>query len=84
MQLMIANCGGFIAVFLYPKTDEKTGYKRGHTIVLSLLCLGWCLIAADVLVLWKINRDKARGKYDKYLGKVTKNDDRHPEFKMVL
>jgi hypothetical protein len=29
----------------------------------------------------KINRDKAQGKYDKYIGS---GDDREPSFKLVL
>jgi hypothetical protein len=40
LQLAIANCGGFVTVFVYP---EKQGpqYHKGHTIILSLLCYGW-------------------------------------------
>ncbi len=35
----------------------------------------------NVLVCMKINRDKAQGKYDKYIGY---GDDRAPNFKLVL
>ena len=38
-------------------------------------------ILANVLVCAKINRDKANGKYDKYIGY---GDDREPNFKLVL
>ncbi|KAI5856745.1 MFS general substrate transporter [Durotheca rogersii] len=80
LQLMIANCGGFVAVFIYPRT-QGPAYREGHTIVLGLLCAGWLLILCNVLYCWKINRDKANGKYDKYRGY---GDDRDPTFKFVL
>jgi len=42
LQLAIANCGGILAVFLYPDVDGPKFYK-GHTIVLGLLVSGWFL-----------------------------------------
>ena len=42
MQLAIANCGGFVTVFVYPK-NEGPRYYKGHTIILSLLVVGWFL-----------------------------------------
>ncbi|KAI8959917.1 MFS general substrate transporter [Daldinia sp. FL1419] len=80
LQLAIANCGGFVAVFIYPKAQEPA-YHEGHTIILGVLCAGWFLILCNVLYCWKINRDKANGKYDKYRGF---GDDRDPTFKLVL
>ena len=38
-------------------------------------------ILGNVLYCAKINRDKARGKYDGYIGY---GDDREPAFKMVM
>ncbi|GFF50120.1 uncharacterized transporter C1002.16c [Aspergillus udagawae] len=80
MQLAIANCGGFVATFNYPDKD-KPGYHRGHTVVLGLLIFAWVMILLNVLYCAKINRDKAHGKYAQYTGC---NDDRDPQFKMVL
>ncbi|KAL2215487.1 major facilitator superfamily domain-containing protein [Thermoascus aurantiacus ATCC 26904] len=80
MQLAIANCGGFVATFIYPK-KEGPQYHKGHTVVCALLAFAWCMILCNVLYCAKINRDKANGKYDQYAGY---NDDRDPEFKMVL
>ncbi|KXJ89086.1 major facilitator superfamily domain-containing protein [Microdochium bolleyi] len=80
LQLAIANCGGFVAVFIYPKSQGPQ-YREGHTIILGLLCAGWVLILLNVLYCHKVNRDKARGKYDQYAGS---GDDRDPAFKMVL
>ncbi|KAI0173148.1 MFS general substrate transporter [Hypoxylon sp. FL1284] len=80
LQLAIANCGGFVAVFIYPKSQGPT-YYEGHTIILGLLCAGWFLVLCNVLYVAKINRDKAKGKYDKYRGY---GDDRDPTFKLVL
>ncbi|GIC86448.1 putative MFS transporter [Aspergillus udagawae] len=47
---------------------DKPGYHRGHTVVLGLLIFAWVI-------------DKAHGKYAQYTGC---NDDRDPQFKMVL
>lgn len=80
MQLAIANCGGFVATFNYPARDKPL-YHRGHTIILGLLVFAWFMILFNVLYCAKVNRDKRNGKYDQYAGY---NDDRNPEFKLVL
>ncbi|KAI0855757.1 major facilitator superfamily domain-containing protein [Xylaria cubensis] len=80
LQLAIANAGGFVAVFIYPKAQGPQ-YHKGHTIILGLLTAGWFLVLSNVLYCWKLNRDKAAGKHDKYIGY---KDDRDPEFKFIL
>ncbi|KAF7712371.1 Uncharacterized protein PECH_003315 [Penicillium ucsense] len=80
LQLAIANCGGFVATFNYPKRDGPM-FHRGHTIVLGLLVFAWFMILCNVLYCAKINKDKRNGKYDRY---VDCNDDRNPAFMMVL
>ncbi|KAI9374216.1 major facilitator superfamily domain-containing protein [Aspergillus egyptiacus] len=80
MQLAIANCGGFVATFIYPNKD-KPQYHRGHTVVLGLLVFAWFMILLNVMWCAKVNRDKANGKYAEY---EDYNDDRNPNFKMVL
>ncbi|KAL3461752.1 major facilitator superfamily domain-containing protein [Aspergillus heterothallicus] len=80
MQLAIANCGGFVATFIYPNKD-KPQFHRGHTVVMSLLVFAWFMILLNVFYCAKVNRDKRNGKYAKYEGY---NDDRDPSFKMVL
>ncbi|XHG06342.1 hypothetical protein AWENTII_009547 [Aspergillus wentii] len=80
MQLAIANCGGFVATFIYPSND-KPQYHRGHTVVVALLVFAWLMILFNVLYCARINRDKRRGKYTQYAGC---NDDRDPGFLMVL
>ncbi len=42
IQLSIANCGGILAVFLYPDVDGPA-FRRGHTVVMGLLISGWFL-----------------------------------------
>lgn len=42
LQLAIANCGGFVTVFVYPKAQGPQ-YHEGHTIILGLLIAGWFL-----------------------------------------
>ncbi|EFQ34342.1 major facilitator superfamily transporter [Colletotrichum graminicola M1.001] len=80
LQLAIANCGGFVATFIYPNS-EGPFYHKGHTVILGLLCYAWVATLLNVLWCNKINRDKATGKYDEHLGS---GDDREPSFKMVL
>lgn len=80
LQLAVANCGGFVASFVYQK-KEAPQFRRSHSIMLGLLCAAWLLIAANVAWVWKLNRDKRRGGMDRYAGV---GDDRDPEFKMVL
>lgn len=80
LQLAVANCGGFVASFVYKKS-EGPQFRKSHSIMLGLLCAAWVLVAANVAWVWKINRDKTRGKYDEWVGK---GDDRDPEFRMVL
>jgi hypothetical protein len=49
-------------------------------VILALLInVGSVLL--NVLYCWKVNTDKAKGKYDKYTGY---GDDRDPSFKMIL
>lgn len=80
LQLMIANCGGFVASFVYQK-KEGPQFRKSHEIMLGLLCAAWLLVAANVGWVWKMNKDKENGKYAAWAGG---GDDRDPDFKMVL
>lgn len=40
LQLAIANSGGFVAAFIYPKVDSPA-FHKGHTVVLGLLVFAW-------------------------------------------
>lgn len=42
MQLAIANCGGFVAAFIYPKAQGPM-YHEGHTVICGLLCFAWLM-----------------------------------------
>ncbi|KAH6644749.1 major facilitator superfamily domain-containing protein [Boeremia exigua] len=81
LQLAIANSGGFVASFVYPKS-EGPNFHKSHQIMLGLLCAAWVLIAANVAWVAKLNRDKVLGKYAQFEGYT--DDDRAPSFKMVL
>ncbi|KAM3507051.1 hypothetical protein MY10362_001978 [Beauveria mimosiformis] len=80
LQLAIANAGGFVTTFVYPDS-EGPYYHTGHTVILGLLCYAWFAVLANVFWCAKINHDKARGKYNEYIGS---GDDRDPKFKMLL
>lgn len=80
LQLAIANAGGFVATFIYPK-EEGPLYHKGHTVILGLLCYAWVAVLANVLYCRKVNRDKQAGKYAEFEGC---GDDRDPRFIMIL
>lgn len=40
LQLAIANSGGFVAAFIYPKRDSPA-FHKGHTVVLGFLVFAW-------------------------------------------
>ncbi|KAF2469742.1 MFS general substrate transporter [Lindgomyces ingoldianus] len=80
LQLAIANSGGFVASFIYPK-KQAPQFHKSHTIILGLLCAAWVLILANVTWCKKMNRDKDNGKYAQFEGS---GDDRDPSFRMVL
>jgi MFS family permease len=42
VQVGVANCGGFVAMFIYPKIDGPR-YVSGHTVVLGLIVFSWAL-----------------------------------------
>ena len=42
LQLAIANAGGFVASFVYPK-KEGPDFHKSHSIMLGLLCAAWVL-----------------------------------------
>ena len=79
LQLAIANCGGFVAAFVY-QSHEAPAYERSHTVIMGLLCGAWVLVALKCAYLTYINRCKAAGKYDKYIGC---GDDRDPAFRYM-
>ncbi|KAK4457961.1 major facilitator superfamily domain-containing protein [Cladorrhinum samala] len=80
LQLAIANCGGFVATFVYPSKDGPL-YHKGHTVILALLVYAWFGVLANVFWCRKINKDKSDGKYAQF---QNSGDDRDPMFKMVL
>lgn len=82
LQLALANCGGFVATFIYPKTDGPL-FHKGHTVVLGLLCYAWFAVLLNVLYCRKINKDKRSGKYAEFKGRGDAGD-RDPEFMMIL
>lgn len=42
LQLAIANCGGILASWVYPK-KEAPQFHKSHSIILGLLCAAWLL-----------------------------------------
>ncbi|KAA1088784.1 hypothetical protein PGTUg99_029048 [Puccinia graminis f. sp. tritici] len=93
LQLMIANCAGFIATFIYT-SDQAPQYKKGHSIALAFTCLAWLMLGSNsVYCAWE-NKARAAGRRDsnvqKYQDLVQKGitsapiGDRAPNFKLTL
>ncbi|EPQ31658.1 uncharacterized protein PFL1_00991 [Pseudozyma flocculosa PF-1] len=63
LQLMVANCAGFVATFIY---DAKWApdYTPGHSVVLGALILAWILIALNGLYCRWENQKRANGERD--------------------
>lgn len=93
LQLMIANCAGFIATFIYT-SDQAPKYKKGHSIALAFTCLAWLMLGLNSLYCSWENKARAAGRREsnvtKYLALVEKGvtsapiGDRAPDFKMTI
>ncbi|KAI9610028.1 hypothetical protein H4Q26_007022 [Puccinia striiformis f. sp. tritici PST-130] len=93
LQLMIANCAGFIATFIYT-ADQKPHYRKGHSIALAFVCLAWVMLATDVIYCAWENKARATGRRDSNITKyetLVRNGktsapigDRAPDFKLTL
>ncbi|KAK9899166.1 MFS general substrate transporter [Cystobasidium minutum MCA 4210] len=80
LQLAIANCGGFVAAWIYP-TTERPAYRKSHHIILGLLCYAWLAFALNLVFVRWVNKRKQDGAYDKFAGS---GDDRDPKFKLTM
>lgn len=80
LQLAVANCGGFVAAWIYP-SSQAPNYQKSHYIILGLLCYAWVAVLANTLFCHWVNKRKQAGKYDQYAGY---GDDRDPKFKLGL
>jgi len=93
LQLALANCGGFIATFVYT-ADQQPHYRRGHSIVLAFIVASWLFMAANILYCIRENKARASGRrasnIQKYqalweAGKTRAPiGDRHPDFRFTL
>ncbi|KAI7966520.1 hypothetical protein MJO29_002268 [Puccinia striiformis f. sp. tritici] len=93
LQLMIANCAGFIATFIYT-ADQAPHYRKGHSIALAFTCLAWVMLGTNALYCAWENKARAAGRRDsnitKYVTLVQNGKtsapigDRAPDFKLTL
>jgi MFS family permease len=42
VQVGVANCGGFVAMFIYPKKDGPR-FANGHNVILRLIVFSWIM-----------------------------------------
>ncbi|KAH9918200.1 MFS general substrate transporter [Epithele typhae] len=92
-QLALANCGGFVATFIYDSSQAPT-YIRGHSITLGFVIMAWFAMAANVLYCVWENKARADGRREDNLRKYQELweagktrapiGDRHPQFRFTL
>ncbi|KAI1789554.1 MFS general substrate transporter [Ganoderma leucocontextum] len=93
LQLALANCGGFVATFIYDSSQAPT-YIRGHSVTLGFVCLAWIAMLCNVMYCVWENKARAEGRRH---GNLTKYQelwdsgktrapigDRHPDFRFTL
>lgn len=93
LQLAIANCGGFVATFVYT-SDQAPEYKTGHSIVLAFVVAAWVFVALNVAYCFWENKARADGRRDGQLEKYQELwdsgktrapiGDRAPSFRFTL
>ncbi|GJE84157.1 MFS general substrate transporter [Phanerochaete sordida] len=93
LQLAIANCGGFVATFVYT-SNQAPQYKTGHSIVLAFVVAAWVFVALNVAYCMWENKARADGRRDGQLEKYQELwdtgktrapiGDRSPSFRFTL
>ncbi|KAH9816828.1 major facilitator superfamily domain-containing protein [Melampsora americana] len=93
LHLMISNCGGFVATFIYTH-EQSPRYKKGHSIALGFIILTWMMFFLNSIYCWKENQARANHQRDSNLIKYdhlvksgqTKAPigDRDPNFKFTI
>ncbi|KAI0774142.1 MFS general substrate transporter [Fomes fomentarius] len=92
LQLAVANCGGFVATFIYDSSQAPT-YIRGHSITLGCVCLAWVAMFCNVTYCFWENKARAEGRRQDNLTKYQELwdsgktrapiGDRHPDFRFT-
>ncbi|PIL37024.1 MFS general substrate transporter [Ganoderma sinense ZZ0214-1] len=93
LQLAVANCGGFVATFIYDSSQAPT-YARGHSVTLGFVCLAWLAMFCNVMYCVWENKARAEGRRQDNLRKYQELwdsgktrapiGDRHPDFRFTL
>lgn len=61
LQLMIANCAGFVGTFIYISDKFGPDYVTSHSVVLASLVLAWVCIFANVMYCRRMNAKREAG-----------------------
>ncbi|KAF8594707.1 putative MFS transporter [Ceratobasidium sp. AG-I] len=86
-QLMIGNCSGVMAPFLYA-TNEKPRYIRGHAVSLAMVSMAVCIYTALIFVYSNLNTRRDRGEEDYKIDGKTRDEidamgDDSPHFRFI-
>ncbi|KAI4132518.1 MAG: hypothetical protein LQ347_002539, partial [Umbilicaria vellea] len=84
LQLMVANCSGIMAPFLY-KTTESPRYVKGHAVTLAMVGFASCVYGFMSWYFARENRRRKEGKEDGKIVGMTEEDiaemgDRNPRY----
>lgn len=93
LHLMISNCGGFVATFIYTH-EQAPRFRKGHSIALGFIILTWVMFFVNSIYCWKENKARSNHQRDSNLiqyNQLVKDGktkapigDRDPNFKYTI
>jgi len=58
LMVGIGNLGGICSSFIYRNQDKKNGYKLGHKVMISALCMSWVATCIAIYAFRRLNKQK--------------------------
>lgn len=58
LMVGLGNLGGICSSFVYRNQDKKTGYKLGHRVMISTLCMSWAATCIAIYTFNRLNKEK--------------------------
>ncbi|KAJ8081120.1 hypothetical protein PM082_017961 [Marasmius tenuissimus] len=93
VQIALANFGGLVATLVYTP-DQHPRYLKGHSVTLSFMCVGWIVVAMNMLYCMYENKARKEGRRRLNLNRYRELrvagktrapiGDRHPDFRFIL
>lgn len=58
LMVGIGNLGGICSSFVYRNQDKKDGYRLGHRVMISTLCMSWATVWFAIYTFNRLNKEK--------------------------